>query len=153
MKTFSPLSVLLLSLIGASSALAESQDHYWFYQTAVEKPVNSIYTVKHEETLDSCENAVNESRGLDNQQPDALVDCMDDQGWDYVQHPAMADGYYIIELCIFKQGKIVEAPFYTCNSAGAMPFNMSYSSSFSPEAAVNDAKDRYQRLVSGKPLP
>lgn len=149
MKIQTSVAALMLVLCSNVAYADDPGSLYWFYETNIEKPLNSMFTVRHEETLDVCEDTFNEARGLDNKQPESIVNCMKEKGWAYVQHPAMSDGYYVIELCIFKQGKIVEAPFYTCNSAGAMPFSMSYSSKFSPDEALNDARDRFMKLQGG----
>lgn len=148
--------VLIATLLSANSAIANDVQRYWFYETAVEEPVKSGYTVRLKEDKNHCESsAVVASETVREKKQEAIFTCIYEKGWKLSTASAMQerDGYFIIDLCVYKEGKIIAVSYFECRKEGALPFTMAYASSFSPEKALSDAITRFEILRGGGSLP
>lgn len=154
MKTLTLVTALLSTILFTNVATAESEPtHYWYYPTAIESEVESSYTVQLSEDKSSCESsAIVTEQETDEDKQEALFTCIYEKGWKLSPTETMEDGYFIIDLCAFKAGKIVEASYFECRSLDALPFKMAYSTDFSEEKALDDAIRRYNLLRSGGSL-
>lgn len=154
MKTLTLITALLSTAFFTHLAAAESEPpHYWHYATTIESEVESNYTVRLSEDQDSCERSalVAEQQSEEDKQ-EALFTCIYDKGWKLSPTESMEEGYFVIDLCVFKEGKIIEAAYFECRSLSALPFKMAYSTEFTAEKAVEDAIRRYNLLKSGGSL-
>lgn len=155
MKILTLVTVFFTTALFTHFAAAESEAgfSYWHYPTEIKETVESGYTVRLSEDKKSCENSADVAeQETDEDKQEALFTCIYDKGWKLGQANNMEDGYFVIDLCAFQAGKIIEASYFECRSFNALPFKMAYSTKFTPEKAVEDAISRYNLLRSGGSL-